>query len=210
MPERWRRRLQHQFWRPGAFRDLLHSFASSGERARSSISPVIDAIDGAPALQVAEKWLEAHNMPLQGTRNLEEVAQRLAEKKEDRSEPPLPRGAVDQIESYLALAGAAPGIPARLARIKGGQHFAAACGAFGKRLAALEKSGLDPRLMLFSASFGREIEYYTGFVFQLSVKRLNVAGGGRYDDMLKDLGAKTRIPAFGFAIHTERLLAARA
>ena len=117
---------------------------------------------------------------------------------------------MDQIEGYLALTGPAAKVPERLARIKGAEHFAGACAAFSRRLKAIEQSGLDPAAIRFSASFGREIEYYTGFVFQLSVKRLNVAGGGRYDDMLKDLGARSRIPAFGFAIHTERLLAARA
>ena len=72
-------------------------------------------------------------------------------------------------------------------------------------LAALEEQGLNPKRFHFSASFGREIEYYTGYFFQIEVLGLNVAGGGRYDDMLQDLGAERPIPALGFAVHTERL-----
>ena len=79
--------------------------------------------------------------------------------------------------------------------------------AYERRLLALEEQGLNPKRFHFSASFGREIEYYTGFVFQIEVNGVNVAGGGRYDDMLGDLGAPSPIPAFGFAIHTERLQA---
>ena len=36
---------------------------------------------------------------------------------------------------------------------------------------------------------------------------LVVAGGGRYNDLLQDLGAATRVPAVGCAIHTERVKA---
>ena len=88
--------------------------------------------------------------------------------------------------------------------------YAKAVAAFEKRLAALEEQGLNPRRFSFSANFGREIEYYTGFVFQIEAAGVAVAGGGRYDDMLSDLGAASRIPAFGFAIHTERLQAVMA
>ena len=35
-----------------------------------------------------------------------------------------------------------------------------------------------------------------------------IAGGGRYDGLLADLGAPQEVPAIGSAIHTERLLAA--
>lgn len=55
------------------------------------------------------------------------------------------------------------------------------------------------------------MEYYTGLVFQVEVEARNapltVAGGGRYNDLLRDLGAPTRIPAVGCAIHTERVRA---
>jgi ATP phosphoribosyltransferase regulatory subunit len=34
-----------------------------------------------------------------------------------------------------------------------------------------------------------------------------VAGGGRYDDLLSDMGAPATVPAVGCAIHTDRLKA---
>ncbi|MDE2383503.1 MAG: ATP phosphoribosyltransferase regulatory subunit [Alphaproteobacteria bacterium] len=205
MPERWRRRLQHQFWRPEAFKALLHSFALGGGKKRSSISEVIDAIGTANPQDAAVRWLEEHHLPQQGLRGIDEVAARLAEKLADRSETPLPQAAVEKLEAYLAVEGGAEDVLQSLRAISGGAGYAAALAHYEARLAALEEQGLNPKRFRFSANFGREIEYYTGFVFQVEARGLNLAGGGRYDDMLQDLGAAQRIPALGFAIHTERL-----
>ena len=205
MPTRWRRRLQHQFWRPEAFKALLQNFATGETKKRSSISDVIDTLAATSARTAASAWMDKYNLPQQGARGIQEVAARLAEKFADRSETPLLKSLISGIENYLSLQGGASDMCAALQSIANGANYSAACAAFEKRLTALEEQGLNPKRFQFSASFGREIEYYTGFVFQIEVGSVAVAGGGRYDDMLRDLGAPTQIPAFGFAIHTERL-----
>ena len=56
----------------------------------------------------------------------------------------------------------------------------------------------------FSSSFGRELEYYTGMVFRINIKsRLNniEINGGRYDNLISDLGAIKKVPAVGAAIN---------
>ena len=69
---------------------------------------------------------------------------------------------------------------------------------------------IDLHNVEFCAEFGREVEYYTGFVFQLDAPDLpngiNIAGGGRYDNLVQHLGSKKPVPAVGCAFHTERLL----
>ncbi len=207
MPDRWRRRLKHQFWRPHAFKALLHSFTHGESKGRSSISAVIDSIGKQDAAKAAQAWLDKNDLPQQGQRSVEEVASRLAEKLADRSELALPKATADTLEAYLALEGGSEDIAAKLKAIKGGAQFADAVTAYSKRLIALEEQGLNPKRFHFSANFGREIEYYTGFVFQVQAGGIAIAGGGRYDDMLSDLGAPLRIPAIGFAIHTERVQA---
>ena len=57
----------------------------------------------------------------------------------------------------------------------------------------------------FNTNFGREIEYYTGIVFEIYTNKKEVARGGRYDDLLKSLGAKKNIPAVGAAINLKNL-----
>jgi len=81
------------------------------------------------------------------------------------------------------------------------------------RIAALSKLGLDEARVSFAARFGRNMEYYTGFVFELWSEDqegpVQIAGGGRYDTLLKALGAKRDVPAIGCAIRAERVLAAK-
>ncbi len=64
---------------------------------------------------------------------------------------------------------------------------------------------------MFSAEFGRTLAYYTGFVFEISAPGLKadgaIAGGGRYDGVMRAAGAPCDVPAVGAAIHTQRLLA---
>ena len=75
----------------------------------------------------------------------------------------------------------------------------------------LAESGVDMAGVEFSAEFGRNVGYYTGFVFEVLVDALGpsspVGGCGRYDGLIRAVGAPCDVPAVGGAIHTERLLA---
>ena len=57
----------------------------------------------------------------------------------------------------------------------------------------------------FISNYGRDIEYYTGIVFEIFVGQKEIARGGRYDDLLKSLGAKKNIPAVGAAINLKNI-----
>ena len=60
--------------------------------------------------------------------------------------------------------------------------------------------------MVFSTNFGRDIEYYTGIVFEIYNSSKNeIARGGRYDSLLKSLGSKKNISAVGAAINLNNL-----
>jgi ATP phosphoribosyltransferase regulatory subunit len=211
MPERWRKRLQHHFWRPQAFRDLLQTFCAQRAARRTSISALVDRIGTETALKVVESELAARNLPLVGGREPAEIAGRLAEKAMDRRETPLAQAKADGLNSYLAISGEATTVDRELDAIAGGARFAGARDWFARRLHEMEELGLNPRRFQFSATFGRELEYYTGFTFQIDVDTaagaIAVAGGGRYDNLLSDMGAPQNVPAVGCAIHTDRLKA---
>ena len=59
--------------------------------------------------------------------------------------------------------------------------------------------------VVFSASFGRQLEYYTGMVFKIDIKskskNKNIINGGRYDKLISDLGSKKQVPAVGAALN---------
>lgn len=72
----------------------------------------------------------------------------------------------------------------------------------------LEVYGVADKIM-FDLGLIRDFEYYTGMIFEAysSGVGYSLAGGGRYDNMLKDFGAARA--ATGFALGIERILDAR-
>lgn len=216
MPGRWRDRLRHRFWRPQAFHELLHRLA--GE-ARPSRQPCIEALlagfdaDPATAISRTAAHLERCAIAQIGVRSLEEIVERLSHEAADSRERPLSRDVVRLIESYLAIAGAPRAALVQvhdLAR-EAGIDLREALETAERRLRFMAAAGVDVHNATFAAGFGREFEYYTGFVFQIEAPGeggLRIAGGGRYDSLLKAIGAPDDAPAAGSAIHTERLLAA--
>jgi ATP phosphoribosyltransferase regulatory subunit len=211
MPARWRQRLKHHFWRPHAFRELLDSFCAGRGARRTSISPLVDRVGDGAALALVEAEIEQRKLPLVGGRDPSEIAARLANKAADRQETPLDREKADTLNAYLAIAGEASGIDAAFGTIAGGSRFKGARDYYAKRLFEMEELGLNPRRFHFAAGFGRELEYYTGFTFQIEADTphgpVSVAGGGRYDNLLSDMGSPVAVPAVGCAIHTDRLKA---
>ena len=70
-----------------------------------------------------------------------------------------------------------------------------AAGGDGCAPGGLGSLGIAPEQVQFTAHFGRNMEYYTGFVFELWARDregpVQVAGGGRYDTLLESLGRET-------------------
>ena len=77
----------------------------------------------------------------------------------------------------------------------------------------LDAYEIDWNKVRIDFGFGRGLQYYTGMIFEIYVhtERLGdsqkqVCGGGRYDELIRDLGGTNRIPALGFSFGFERLL----
>jgi len=238
MPERWRTRLHHQFWRPEAFRAELARL-SSGRAAPGAdgVSPLastlqpdrlvpargltppgdlidrLDPADPAGAEALVMEHLEKAGVELIGARSAAEIAQRLLAEAADRRERPLPAKTAALIEAYVAVKAPARAAVDRLAKLarSNGVDISAGLHAFVRRLDLIEQGGASTGEAQFSAEFGRNLEYYTGFVFEVIAPALGpqspVAGGGRYDSLLAQVGAPMGVPAVGASIHTERLLA---
>lgn len=70
---------------------------------------------------------------------------------------------------------------------------------------ALESIGLADQVN-FDLALMRNLDYYTGIVFEVMTSNLgyNISGGGRYDKLLSKFGVDS-IPAVGFAIGIDRL-----
>ena len=79
--------------------------------------------------------------------------------------------------------------------------------AFETRAGFYAARGVALSDIFFSARFGRNLDYYTGAVFEIRRKsdQRVLVGGGRYDRLLNLLGAPTSIPAVGCAVFIDRL-----
>jgi len=217
MPARWRTRLRHHFWRPEAFRaELLRLTSQQALAPRGVPRELIDRLDPtkpADALALVEEHLERAGLELIGTRTLSEIADRLLAQAADVRERPLAAETAALLEAYAAIRAPAREAAQRVAALLRPHKLdiGEALAAFERRLTLLDGAGVDTTEAAFGAGFGRNLEYYTGFVFEIVMPQLGprspVAGGGRYDGLLADVGAPAPVPAVGSCIHTERLLA---
>ena len=69
----------------------------------------------------------------------------------------------------------------------------------------ISKNKISKLNVVFSTSFGRQLEYYTGMVFKIDIRSqsriINCCNGGRYDKLISDLGSKKQTPAVGAALN---------
>lgn len=218
LPERWRNKLRHYFWRPPVFHALLERIAQ-GARPESdglaaALADKIAGADQARAEEIVAAYLDAQDIPLAGNRSLREITERLLDHAADLRADPLPQEVGTVIDYFLAVAAPPREAADKLAMIaKGaGLDIDAALDVVARRFDRLDRDGVDLSRATFATEFGRKLEYYSGLVFQIEAKGMDetepVAGGGRYDNLLTALGAPRPVPAVGTAIHTERLLAA--
>jgi len=216
MPQRWRRRLRHYFWRPEAFRAELARLTSRDALKINGLPrALVDALDPArprEAQRLVEAHLEEAGLELVGSRTLPEITDRLLAEAADAREEPLAAATAALIEGYTGLKSPAREAADRIEALIRPHtlNLDAPLAAFRRRLDLLEAAGVDTMQAAFAAEFGRNLEYYTGFVFEIIARELDpsspLAGGGRYDSLLADVGAPARVPAVGSSIHTERLL----
>jgi len=216
MPDRWRGRLRHQFWRPDAFRDeltrLTRDPADALHDLPAGLMGRLNLSDAGKSAAAVAAYLEEQHIELIGARSVRDITQGLLAAAADAAADPLSRDAAELMEAYVKVKAPARAAGARLADLmqRRGIDIDSALETYQSRLQLLIDAGIDPALIEFSAEFGRNLEYYTGFVFEIVVPELGtgspVAGGGRYDGLLKAVGAPEAVPAVGSAIHTERLL----
>ena len=87
--------------------------------------------------------------------------------------------------------------------------LAAVLQKFEARSEAIANAGIATKDIIYDASFGRPLDYYTGLVYEIRAPGVEkegvLAGGGRYDRLLTMLGASENIPGVGFSIWLDRL-----
>jgi ATP phosphoribosyltransferase regulatory subunit len=203
LPPQWRLRLKRHFWRAGYVESLLYWLGHGDGAAklpatRAEIEALLDARADAPA----------------AGRTREEIIARAMDRAAEAANLRLDGKVADAIAELLDISGPAEEALAKIrALLKTiAINLDPQLAAMDARLATLKSLGVDLGKVQFTAHFGRNMEYYTGFVFELWARDkegpVQIAGGGRYDSMMEMLGSKKPVSAVGCALRTERILAA--
>ncbi len=214
IPPQWRDRLKRHFWRGGYFEALLARLSGGGATGTQRLLAHLGTLPQDEARPAFEGLMEMIGKAPQGGRTREEIVDRLIEQAADAAALKLDPWIAASLAKLLAISGpAVPSVEKIRALMKSaGVSLDAPLKAMTMRLATLKSLGVDAKNVSFAARFGRNMEYYTGFVFELWANDaegpVQIAGGGRYDTLMEQLGSKKHIPAIGCAIRTERVLAA--
>jgi len=208
IPSGWRTRLKRHFWRPDYFKELVarlagHAGADERSDEQAGLLAALNVLDDKSAKSVIADVLDLAKIAPVGGRSIAEIAERFLERAADRNAAPLSKETAGLIDTFLALKLAPKDVGKSIRDLTkaAGISIDKPLSALERRFELIDKKGVDLSRARFETGFGRTLEYYTGFVFELRRSGAGaVAGGGRYDGLLQSLGAAARIPAVGCAI----------
>jgi ATP phosphoribosyltransferase regulatory subunit len=212
----WKRRLVKDFNRKTILAHDLERLTLNPGNGGAEYRGVLAALAGSDpkaAHALVTDLLSIAGITAVGGRTVGEIADRFLEQSALGAGTGLPREMRTLIERFLGIAGDPDAALADLRALAGEAKLALdpALDLFESRTGFLAARGVDVARIRFSTAFGRGVDYYTGFVFELHDPTGRAGGelvaGGRYDGLLTRLGAIEPIPAVGFAVWIERLVA---
>lgn len=212
LPAGWQRRLIRTFGDDVQLASALTRLSRPAEDRLAGLEPELHTLAragdrGGLSAIVRERMEEGGLSPHAG-RDPGEIAARLIEKVAI-AEARLDAAALARLKAFLAIdcSLAAAGGELRRLAAESGVDFGRALAQFEARNAALAAAGVDLAALDYRAAFGRPLDYYTGFVFEIRPRAGGevLAGGGRYDRLLTYLGARVPVPAVGFSLWLDRI-----
>jgi ATP phosphoribosyltransferase regulatory subunit len=208
----WRRRLIKDFNRKINLAQDIERITLSTGPGHNEYEGVLAALAGSDrkaALALVTDLMSIAGTTNVGGRSVSEIADRFLEQSTLKSGA-LPRDALSLIKRFMAIEGAPDDAITKLRALakEAKLDFTAAIDQLESRVGFMAARGIDIRNTRFSTSFGRGLDYYTGFEFELHAKGNGVeplVAGGRYDGLMTQLGSAMPIPAVGFSAWVETL-----
>ena len=207
----WRRRLIKDFNRKVSLTDDIErlTLATAPGNEYEGVLAALAGSDRKAALALVTDLMSIAGTTNVGGRTVAEIADRFLEQSTLKGGA-LPRDALATIKRFLGIAGDPDDAVAQLRALAGDAKLdlTAAIDQLESRVGFMAARGIDTGLTRFSTSFGRGLDYYTGFEFELHARgngREPLVAGGRYDGLMTQLGAATPIPAVGFSVWIEAL-----
>jgi ATP phosphoribosyltransferase regulatory subunit len=210
----WKRRLLKDFNRKATLAHDLERLTLATRQGRSEYQGVLAALANAnpkAAQALVTDLLSIAGKSAVGGRSIGEIADRFVEQAELGASSALPSETCTLIARFLAIASTPPDAAAALRTLAAEARISlgSALDLFENRIELLAVRGVDVNRIQFATAFGRGVDYYSGFVFELHDPAGRVEGqlaaGGRYDVLLSRLGSPQPVAAVGFAAWIERL-----
>jgi ATP phosphoribosyltransferase regulatory subunit len=193
IPKRWKLRLLRHFWREKYFNDLLKRLETN-----SDVDPTIVEIDKKRYF----KMLKEDLFKVIAGRSIDEILKRFDNKIRDPRGTKKGENVSKIIKEFLKIK-----CPINKAASKLNKFFKKnkINLVVDQKYFPVSENKISKLNVIFSASFGRQLEYYTGMVFKIDIKskskNKNIINGGRYDKLISDLGAKNQVAAVGAALN---------
>lgn len=182
--------------------------------SHAGLSAALVGLDPVTARNLVEDMLKIARISTVGGRSSAEIADRFL-RQAGQSEAVLPDHARKVLSDFLAISGEPDDVSDRLRSLVGahGLDLSGALDQFDERTGFLAARGVDVGKIHVATAFGRDLDYYTGMVFEMRAAQPQsvhpapaLVGGGRYDRLAQSLGADQPVPAVGCAIWMDRLL----
>ena len=193
MPERWKLRLIRHFWRPKYFEELLKRLEKNSD---------IDSVTFDADKKRFDEMKKMDQEKVIAGRSISEILKRFDKKIKDPRSFNEGKQIVRIIRSFLKINCKLSKLDETLLNFAKKNNLKENIFKEFKSIQNLKKFNIKVN---FITNFGRDIEYYTGIVFEIFSGKKEIARGGRYDDLLKSLGAKKNIPAVGAAINLNNI-----
>jgi ATP phosphoribosyltransferase regulatory subunit len=208
----WRRRLVKDFNRKISLEQDLERLAAATPATRSEYEGVLAALAGSDrkaALAFVTDLMSIAGTTNVGGRTTAEIADRFLEQSTLKGGA-LPREAIAVLKRFLGITGNPDDAVAELRALTTDAKLdlAAAIDQFESRVGFMAARGIDVKQTRFSTAFGRGLDYYTGFEFELHHRGNGaepLVAGGRYDGLMTQLGSVEPIPAVGFSVWVDAL-----
>jgi ATP phosphoribosyltransferase regulatory subunit len=209
LPDVWLRRLRRGLARGRPLRAILEE-GGNGSASQSGVLAALERADHSGAKALVEDLLAIAGIASVGGRSAGEIADRFLDQAALRSGgAPKEKQAI--LERFLAISSDPDSASRDLRKLAGEARLdiGAALDSLDQRIGFLAARGMKVEDYKFSTAFVRDLDYYTGFVFEaVDPARSDgrpAVGGGRYDGLARRLGASVDIPAVGAAIWIDRL-----
>jgi ATP phosphoribosyltransferase regulatory subunit len=193
IPKRWKLRLSRHFWREKYFNDLLKRLETN-----SDVDPTIVEIDKKRYFKMLKEDLSK----VVAGRSIDEILKRFDNKIRDPRGTKKGENVSKIIKEFLKIKCPINKAASELNKFFKKNKINL---VVDQKYFPVSENKISKLNVIFSASFGRQLEYYTGMVFKIDInsksKNRNIINGGRYDKLISDLGAKNQVAAVGAALN---------